>query len=156
MVSNSYTVVVPLSGSPASLEAVPVACTMAKARRGTVLAVHVIEVARRLPLDASLDAEARRGEGVLRRAEEIARRMDCPISGELLQAREAGVAIIEEAMDRQADLIVLGLSQRKHGEIDVGPTASHILRIAPVQVMIVRQAMGAAAKAHLHSEALPG
>jgi len=154
--SHPYTVVVPVSGSQASLDAVPVACAIARARKGTVIAVHVIEVARRLPLDANLDAEARRGEGVLRRAEEIARRADCPITGELLQAREPGTAIVEESIDRNADLIVLGLPHRRRGDGDLGATVSHILRVAPAQVMIVRQAAGAEAQALSQSEAQVG
>lgn len=135
------TILVAVTGAPYSLEAVAFACSLAKARKSTVIAVHVIEVNRSMPLDASLDSEARRGEQVLRKAEEIAASLDCPITGELLQARDAGAAIIDEAIDREADLIVMGVSYDHHGGgSHLGRAAEFVLRNAEATVIVSRQA----------------
>ena len=90
--ATPQTILVPVTNSPASIEAVGIACTLAKPRKGKVYVVHVIEVLRSLPLNAEMEAEARRGEQLIHRAEEIAGHIGIAISGQLLQAREAGQA----------------------------------------------------------------
>ena len=82
------------------MDAITLACSIVKKNKGKVYAVHVIEVKRSLPLDAELSEEATNGEDVLLRAERVAAEADCKIEGELLQAREAGHAIVDEAMER--------------------------------------------------------
>ncbi|GAG52147.1 unnamed protein product, partial [marine sediment metagenome] len=62
-------ILVPVDGSQAGLEALALACLLARRNKGRVYAVYVIEVARTLPLDADLSPEAREGEEVLARAE---------------------------------------------------------------------------------------
>jgi len=133
---------VPVTNSPASLEAVTMACRLAKPTRGKVAVVYVIEVLRTLPLNVEMDSEARRGEQLLRQAEEAASRADYKVTGELLQAREAGPAIVDEARDRGVDAIVLGIGyKRLVGDFQVGRTADYVLKHAPCQVWIVRQAV---------------
>jgi nucleotide-binding universal stress UspA family protein len=133
-------VLVPISNSAASLEAVTIACTLAKSRKGRVAVVHVIEVLRSLPLNAEMEAEARRGEQLIRRAQEIAEHLGVVIDSQLLQAREAGQAIVDEARDREVDAIILGLGyKRLIGSFQVGRTADYILKNATSQVWVVRQ-----------------
>src|SRR5437762_1987959 len=55
-------ILVPVDGSPASMDAVTLACSIARKNKGKVYAVHVIEVKRSLPLDAELSEEATNGE----------------------------------------------------------------------------------------------
>jgi nucleotide-binding universal stress UspA family protein len=100
---------VPVNGSEASVMAVEFACNLAKRSRGKVHVVHVIEVRRALPLDADLVLEAQLGEEILMQAEMAARRQDFEVDGDLLQARDAGHAIVDEATERQSDVIVLGV-----------------------------------------------
>src|SRR4051794_35717534 len=111
--ATNHIILVPVTNSPASLEAVSVACVLAKQRKSKVYAVHVIEVVRALPLNAEMDADARRGEQLLRKAEEIASSVGSHLEGELLQAREAGQAIVDEARDRKADTVVLGIGHKR-------------------------------------------
>ena len=60
--------------------------------------------------------------------------------GELLQAREAGQAIVDEARDRGVDAIILGIGyKRLIGAFQVGRTADFVLKNAPCQVWVVRQ-----------------
>lgn len=134
------TILVPVTGASHSLDTIPIACALARSKKATVIAVHVIEVGRGIPLDANLAGEARRGEQVLRKAEEIAKGLDYHISGELLQAREAGTAIVDEATDRGADLIILGVHYSETTPIStVGKTGEYVLKHATCPVLLFRQ-----------------
>ncbi len=149
--SNVPSFLVPVTSSPASLEALNVACMLAKPKKGRIYAVHVIEVLRSLPLNAEMDEEARRGEQLLRKAEEVAAANDYHITGELLQAREAGQAIVDESRERGVDAIVLGIGyKRLIGSFQVGRTADYVLKNASCQVWVVRQAVGAAPEGRTH------
>jgi len=135
-------ILVPVDGSEASLDALALACHLAKRNKGRVYAVYVIEVARTLPLDAELTPEARQGEEVLTRAEEVARTLDFAVAGELLQARDAGHAIVDEAIERDVDGIILGMSyKRPLGEFQMGRTAQYVIKNAPCQVLVSRAAV---------------
>jgi nucleotide-binding universal stress UspA family protein len=139
---SPYTILVPVINSPASLDAVAIACNLSKQRKGRVYVVHVIEVLRSLPLNAEMEAEARRGEQLLRRAEEVATANGYKSNGELLQAREAGQAIVDEARDRQADAIIMGVGyKRLIGAFQIGRTVDFVLKNAPCQVWVVRQGL---------------
>lgn len=132
-------ILVPVNGSEASTLAVEFACTIAKRTRGKVHVVHVIEVKRALPLDADLTEEAQRGEDILTQAEEVARRQDFEVEGDLLQARDAGHAIVDEAMERGADSIIIGVPfNRPFGEFELSRVPAHVLRSAPCQVVLLR------------------
>jgi len=122
------------------MAAVVLACSIAKRNKGKVFAVHVIEVKRSLPLDAELAEEAANGEDVLSRAEQIASEADFRIEGELLQAREAGHAIVDEAMERSIDLILMGAENTAPlGEYQMGHLTQYVLRAAPCSVWLWRQ-----------------
>lgn len=132
-------ILVPVSGSEAGLMAVEFACGLAKRSRGKVHVVHVIEVKRALPLDADLVSEAQRGEDILSQAELAAKRQDYEVAGDLLQARDAGHAIVDEALERQADAIVLGVPfRRPFGDFELGKVASHVLKTAHCEVLLLR------------------
>ncbi len=133
---------VPTDGSRASMEAVALASAVAKRNKGNVHIVHVIEVARGLPLDADLTIEAEQGARYLSEAEHVAERMDAPhVDTALLQAREACHAIVDEATNRNVDAIVLGIEYREpFGQFEVGRTTAFVLRNAPCQVWVHRLA----------------
>ena len=137
-------VLVAIGESRSSLGALNAAGVYANHGKSPLVAVHVIEVQRALPLDADLDAESRRGEQLLRRAEGLAHEKGFTVEGALLQARDAGQAIVEEAKMRGAELIVLGVGYRRLiGQFDLGKTADYVLRHAQCQVWLVREAVGA-------------
>ena len=136
-------ILVPVDGSQASMDALALACLLAKRNKGSVYAVYVVEVARTLPLDAELSPEAKEGEEILARAERVAESLDIEITGELLQARDAGHAIVDEAIERGVDGIFAGIEYRRPlGEFQLGATPQYILRNAPCQVIIYRAAAG--------------
>ncbi len=142
--ASPTTILVPLTNNPASMEAIGVAAMVARQRKGKIYVVHVIEVLRSLPLNAEMEAEARRGEQLIRRAEEMAEHHGVSVTGQLLQAREAGPAIVDEARDRNAEVIILGIGyKRLIGAFQVGRTADYILKNATSQVWVIRQGVNA-------------
>jgi nucleotide-binding universal stress UspA family protein len=133
------TILVPTDGSPASMEAIALACGIAKRNKGKVFVVHVIEVKRSLPLDADLTSEVAEGEGILAEAERIASDADFDVEGELLQAREAGHAVVDEAAERSADVIIIGMeSERPFGGYQLGRLPQYALKNAPCHVWLWR------------------
>jgi nucleotide-binding universal stress UspA family protein len=139
-------IVVPVDGSRASLDALALACHLARRNKGTVYAVFVIEVARTMALDAEMTEEAQKGEEILSEAERLARSLDHQVSGELLQARDAGHAIVDEAIERGVSAIVMGVSYNQDlGEYELEEAAQYVLKNAPCQVIVVRSAREAAA-----------
>ena len=132
-------ILVPVDGSPASARGVEFACGLARRSKAKVYVVHVIEVKRALPLDADLTVEAQRGEDILTSAEAAARRQDFEIEGDLLQARDAGHAIVDEALEQQADAIIVGVPfKRPFGEFELSRVPSHVLRSAQCEVVLLR------------------
>jgi len=134
-------ILVAVNGNATDFPVVSLACQIAKrAKGGRVYAIHVIEVRRTLPLDADLVDERRQADSILDRAEQIAEEWDQEIETEILQARDIGTAIVEEAIEAQADLIVMGIPyRRKFGEFDLGKTVPHVLKHAPCEVWVCRE-----------------
>ncbi len=134
-------ILVPVNGNPTDDEMVEFACEIAKRSKGLVYAIHVIEVKRTMPLDAELPAEAQRGEDVLNQAERVAERLSQELETDLLQARDVGPALVDEALERGIDLILLGVTYKKRlGDFDLGRTAPYLLKHAPCRVWVCRQA----------------
>jgi nucleotide-binding universal stress UspA family protein len=132
---------VPVNGTRVSEEALVLACSlMRKSKGGKVYAVYVIEVARTLALDAEMSAEAAQAEAVLVRAEDVGEELDCKVEGEILQARDAGHAIVDEAIEREVSAIVMGFGNDPT-QPEIGETARYVLEHAPCQVISLRSAM---------------
>lgn len=132
-------VLVPIGGNEADAIALRFACDAARKSSAQVFVIYVIEVQRSLPLDAELVPEAQKGEDILARAEEVSRELDYQLESELLQAREVGPAIVDEAINRGADLIVMGLPyKRRFGEFTIGSTVPYVLKNAPTPVWVFR------------------
>lgn len=136
---KSYRILIAVDGGDGDRDAVRMACRLARETRGTVFAVHVIEVKRSLPLNAALDADVHEGERVLRRAQDFADEEDGTIETDLLQAREPGPAIVTEAMEKQIDLLLVGMGYRtRFGQFEMGETIPYLLKNAPCRVMVLR------------------
>jgi nucleotide-binding universal stress UspA family protein len=135
-------ILVPVNGNPTDEEMVSLACTLAKRSKAEIHVIYIIEVKRTLPLDADLPPEAEKGEIVLEQAERVAEQFDQRIQADLLQARDVGPTIVDEARERGVDLILLGVTyKRRFGEFDLGRTAPFVLKHAPCRVWVCRQAV---------------
>jgi nucleotide-binding universal stress UspA family protein len=133
-------ILVPVNGGDLDEEMVRLAAATAKRSGAQLIIVYVIVVKRTLPLDVELEEEVQKGEQVLDRAERAADEFEVERTSELLQARATGPAIVDEAMERNADLIVMGVTYRKRfGEFYLGQTTPYVLKNAPCRVWVARE-----------------
>src|SRR3712207_5432554 len=137
--------VVPVSGSAIDDRVLDILPDLLSADGATVTFLFVVEVPQAMPLDAELPADVDAGERALQHAEKRARRSlptrTTRVLSELLQARAVGPAIIDEAIERDADAIVMSATiHRKHGRPTLGGTVEHVLLHAPCEVVILRTA----------------
>ncbi len=135
-------ILVAANGKDADDEAVKLACDLAKKSKAKVCVVYVIEVKRSLPLDAVIESEIRKAEEVLARPEDIAADKDYEVETDLIQAREVGPAIVDEAMGREVDLILMGVTYKKRfGSFSLGRVIPYVLEEAPCRVLLCREPM---------------
>jgi len=140
-------ILVPVDGSEACYHALRVAADTAKRARATMHVLYVIEVPRSVALDAPIESEIQRAERVLERAEQVAEECGVSVTGELVQARQAGHAIVDEAVEQAVDVIVLGVPYgRPYGRFELGGLPNYIMEHAPAQVWLIRAAESSASK----------
>ncbi|MCC6791048.1 MAG: universal stress protein [Thermomicrobiales bacterium] len=136
---------VPVDGSQGDEHVMSLVAEMVHQHQVSITLIYVVEVQQSMPLDAELPQEIDRGEAILHRAESFARSRPhhklTMVTTDLLQARSAGAAIVDEAIERQADAIVLSAANRTiHGKITMGDTVNYVLKNAPCEVIVVRTA----------------
>src|SRR4029078_1621417 len=78
---------------------------------------------------------------ILDHAELEAEQLKSRLEPVLLQAREVALALVEEAREGGAALLVVGLPYRKRfgGEFAIGRTIPYVLKHAPCEVWVVRE-----------------
>ena len=135
--------VVALNGGPSDQRIVKLVAAQAAKTKAELIAVHVVEIDWTLPLDADIAGRSEEVQHVLDSAEAIAEERKMVLEPVLLQARDVGAAIVDEATERGADLLVVGLPYRKRfgGEFDIGRTVPYILQNAPCAVWVAREPM---------------
>jgi nucleotide-binding universal stress UspA family protein len=112
------------------------------AKSGTeLIAVHIVEIDWTLPLDADIAGHSEEAQRVLDMAESVAEDNKARLTPVLLQARDVGAALVDEASERNADLLVVGMPYRKRfgGEFAIGRTIPYVLKNAPCAVWVVRE-----------------
>ena len=133
-------IIVPINGAPTDDESVRLSCRLARRAHARVNIVTVLEIKRSQALGTVRDADSATAEALLQHAEKVGDELDTEVETELLQAREAGPAIVDEISEWRADLIVLGLPYRQRfGEFYMGKTAPYILRYAPCRALLLRE-----------------
>ena len=124
-------------------EALWLASEVTRECKGKIYVLYVIEVQRNLPLDADVDSENARGEEVLQRMEKLGQKYHCDIEAEILQARDAGPAVVQEAVDREVETIVMAVPYKsRYGVFSLGNTVPYILKNAPCPVLLWREEIG--------------
>jgi nucleotide-binding universal stress UspA family protein len=134
-----------LNGGSTDPLVVASAARMAKQAKTELIAVHVIEVDWTHDLAEVVPGSQQRASEVLDRAEGQAERYGVSLKTTLLQARDVGAAIVDEAAAVNADVIVLGLPYRTKfgGDFAMGRVVPYVLENAPMSVLIVRSAIPA-------------
>ena len=104
-----------------------------------LVALHVVEVPLATPIEAEDEILDHAGKEILAAATRVAERSSKKLSTELLRARQAGEAIVGEAKDRGAELLIVG-HRGSHtsalGELLLGSTAQYVAHHAPCRVII--------------------
>jgi nucleotide-binding universal stress UspA family protein len=135
--------VIALNGGPSDAAIVRLAADSARSSKAELIAVHVVEIDWTLPLDADIAGRSEEAQQVLDMAEAAAETAKIKLEPVLLQARDVGAAIVDEATEREADLLILGLPYRKRfgGDFAIGRTIPYVLKNAPCAVWVVREPM---------------
>ena len=142
-----FNVLVPVNGTPADHHALKVLSRLVDGKSANIVAVYVVEVPQSLPLDADMQEEIDRGDAALDAVAKDAKAL-CHMKGDhlrtdILQARTAGAAIVDEAANLRCDLIVMSAGVRdERGSPTVGETANYVLTHAPCEVMLLRHPRG--------------
>jgi nucleotide-binding universal stress UspA family protein len=136
-------VVVALNGGPSDARILRLVLDLAKPIRAEVVAVHVVEIDWTQPLDANVAEMSEDAQRVLDMAETQAEHAGHPLEAVLVQARDVGAAIVDEAVERAADLLVVGLPYRKKfgGDFAIGKVVPYVLKNAPCAVWVAREPM---------------
>lgn len=133
-------VMVAVGGQGIDAEVVRLACRMTDTHGGKIYGVHIIEVNRSLPLGAVLDEVVERGEKILDEVEQLATEAQLNVETELVQARDTGPALVDEAVEWGAELLVMGLPyKRRFGEFNLGKTVPYVLKNANCRVLLFRE-----------------
>ena len=128
---------VPVRDTVVSEEMMVLACQLATERKSSIDALYVIEVPLNLPIDASLPEERERARQVLERAAQAADMFGVKLTPSILTARSAGRAIVEEAIARRSEVIVLGSqSKRRIADKVFGRTIDYVLDNLPCEAII--------------------
>lgn len=135
-------ILVPLLGvDDVDAPALKVAALLLAGREdGEVSLLHVIEV----PFDRNLDAEdeaaVAAADTILSRAEAALVEKGVRSRTSTVQARAAGPAIVDDANELGADLIVMGLRYKKRfgGQWDAGRTVPYVMRNSTAAVWCLR------------------
>jgi nucleotide-binding universal stress UspA family protein len=137
--------IIALAGGERDERTIRLVADVARTLRAELVGVHVVEIEWSLPLDADIAARSEEVQQILDHAETVAEALKVQIQPVLLQAREVGAALVDEAAERGADLLVLSLPYRKRfgGDFAIGRTVPYVLKHAPCAVWVVREPISA-------------
>jgi nucleotide-binding universal stress UspA family protein len=92
-------------------------------------------------LDDDLAVEREVASRTLDVAEGMAERAKVRLDTQLVQARDVGAALVDEAIALEADAIVLGLPYKVRfgGDFAIGQTIPYVFKNAPCRVFVVRE-----------------
>jgi APA family basic amino acid/polyamine antiporter len=132
------TILVPLKLGPIGAEVLATALRLAEEHDARVRALHVISIPLSLPMDAAMEDEEERAAASIFDARLLAGEHGVEVEGRIVRARSIGEAIVAQAGESDADLIVLGSSPRwRRQSRFFSPTVDHVLRQASAEVMVV-------------------
>jgi APA family basic amino acid/polyamine antiporter len=133
-------ILVPVAAGYPSDEAMDVACRLARERRSRITAITVVEVPLELPLDADLPEAVSEANRQLDEARAIGESYGVGVVTRIVRARNAGRAIVDEAVRRGAQIVVMGGPRRvrlERGRRAIfGDTVDFVLKHSPVRVMV--------------------
>lgn len=132
-----------MNGGPTDGLVVSLGCELARTSHAELIAIHVIEIDWTHDLSEMIPGSQEKASTILDLAEATAERSKVSLQTQLLQARDIGAAIVDEATALGADLLILGLPYRKRlgGDFHFGHVVPYVLQNSPVAVWVVRESM---------------
>jgi nucleotide-binding universal stress UspA family protein len=133
--------VLSLDGGPTDELVIECGCKLARADEAELVAIYVVKVAWRHDLDDDLEEQRDEASRALDLAEGMAEKEKVPLESQLLQARDVGAALVDEAVALDADAIVLGLPYKVRfgGDFALGLSIPYVFKNAPCRVFVVRE-----------------
>ena len=134
---NFSSILVPVSGSPTDERTVNLACETLKPSGGRLFIMFIIQIKRHLPIDAALPSEVVKGDNILKSMEKLSEKFKHEVKAELIQAREVGYAIVQEATRRKVDVIAMSVpDSKKFGRFELEKTVTYVLKNAECNVLL--------------------
>jgi basic amino acid/polyamine antiporter, APA family len=131
-------ILVPMKLGIIGEEMLATAVKLAGEHGASVEALHVIRVPLDMPIDAELTLAEERASASLEEATALGAEQNVKVAGTTIRARAIGKAIVDYALERNCDLIVVGSSPRwRRQSRFFSPTVDYLLRTAPCEVLIV-------------------
>ena len=123
---------VPVTEGPGGELAVDLACRFAADKHAVLVALAPIEIPLEMPLDVPAHEEEARAHALLERALAIGGLYGVRVVPRTVRTRSAADAILEEASEGQAEIVVLGAPNGPR----LGSTVEFVLKHAPCRVML--------------------
>ncbi|PZR61663.1 MAG: hypothetical protein DLM71_07965 [Chloroflexi bacterium] len=139
-------ILIPMNGSEADDSSLRLAAVLIASQHAPrAVAIHLLHVIE-VPFDRQLDDEEPRAiafaDEILGRAEDFLTGLEIAAETEVVQARAAGPAIVDDAVEQRADVIIMGLRYKKRfgGSWDAGRTVPYVMRNSTAPVWCLRVA----------------
>ena len=146
---DEHRILLPVNRAHGYEDVLELARSFVQGGKGRIHAIYVIEMQLKYPLDAEVGEEILRGEEALAEIEHLSMSGRLSLQGEIVQAREAGPAIVQEAANIPATMIIMGVDYGNNpAGCRISTTADYVLRNARCPVIIWRSGT--------HSPLLPG
>src|SRR4051812_34838338 len=129
-------ILVPVKPGRESEEAIDFAARLAAERRASIAALAVVVVPLELSLDSEATEELRRADEALDAAVAIGELYGVNVTERLVRARSAGRAIVDEAVRRNSEIIVMGAPRAEQRGGVFSDTVDFVLKHAPCRVMV--------------------
>lgn len=133
-------ILVPLAGTEADDAALRLTAILLAGTAGQAFLLHVIEIPFERQLDAQDPGAVAFADEALGHGEAFLAEHDVRVETGIAQARAAGAAIVDDAVERRAELIVMGLRYKKRfgGGWDAGRTVPYVMRNSTAPVWCLR------------------
>ena len=133
-------ILVAVRGWSVDREVVSLACKVANEKHGQVFAVYGIEVPRTKAIDDEMPQQTELAHVALERAAGVAHKAGIEIAKEIIQSRDLGHSLVDEAEAHECDLLIIGVPYRLGlgGQIEGMDALTYVLQNAPCKVWVVR------------------
>ena len=107
--------------------------------KGNLVILYVIRIDRSLPIDAEVTDAVQKAENVLQSSEKKVKSHIDSLEAEIVQSREVGYAVVEEAIQRRAEVIVLGTEfTTAFGKFHLDEDVEYVLGNSHCRVVLLR------------------